>query len=80
MPLNILYVCGDRSLIILYIVHKLYLAYYFWLVLDLFCFHNLVALSYSVKVAEEFPFIPSGYEMASKILAWWYFYPPLALH
>jgi len=34
------------------------------------CFRHLVALSYSGTFTEAFPFIPSGYEMASKIVAW----------
>jgi len=41
-----------------------------WLVLDLFCYHHLVALSYSGKAIEAFSFTPTGYEMASKIVAW----------
>jgi len=60
----------------LYIVHKLYLLLpvlgrhlAFKLELVLFCFHHLVALPYSGKVTETFPFTPSGYEMASKIMA-----------
>jgi len=47
-----------------------------WLAIDLFYFHYLVALSYSGKVTEVFPLIPSGYEMASKIVAWGVLYPP----
>jgi len=65
----------------LYIVHKLYLLLpvlttilAIWLVLDLFCFHHLIALLYSGKVTEAFPFTPSGYKMTSKIVAWGYFY------
>jgi len=51
----------------LYIVHKFYLLLpvwvailTIWLVLDLFCFHHLVALSYSGKVTEAFSFTPRG--------------------
>jgi len=62
-----------KILYMLYIVHKLYLLLpvlaailVIWLVLDLLCFHHL---SYSGKVTEAFPFTPSGYEMASKIVA-----------
>jgi len=37
-----------------------------WFVLDLFCFHRLVALSFSGKLFAAFPFTPSNYEMASE--------------
>jgi len=38
-----------------------------WL-LDLSCFHHLVALPFSGKVSKAFPVTPSGYEMATPIL------------
>jgi len=65
----------------LYIVHKLYLLLPVLsrqLVLYLFCFHHLTAISSSGKVTEAFQFTLSGYEMASKIVAWGVFLPVIS--
>ena len=38
--------------------------------------HRLVANSNSGKVAKAHPLIPSGLEMAAKIVIWGWFHPP----
>jgi len=46
-------------------------------VLDLFCFHHPVDLSYLEKATKAFPLTPSRYEMAAKTVAWGTFAPSL---
>jgi len=69
----------------LYIAHKLYvlipvLSRHFGHLVDarLVLFPSTLALSYSGKVTEAFPFTPSGYEMALKIVAWGVFFTPIS--